>query len=318
LKASIDKFLRSALRECLAVKAGETVLVVTDDESAGLGEAFYRCARRCAGESLLAVMAPRSHNGQEPPPAIAAMMRGADIVLLVTARSLSHTEARRRASRAGARIASLPGATADMLRRTLAVDHRRLETLCGRVIPRLSGARSVRVTTALGTDLAFSLRGRTARPDHGIIHQGGGFTNLPAGEVYVAPLEGTAAGRLVIDGSVAGIGAVRRPLAVAIAEGRAVGVGKGTAARRLWQAMSRHGRPGCTVAEFGIGLNPRARVTGVVLEDEKALGTIHIAFGDNSGFGGRINVASHLDAVITSPTVTVDGRMLIDRGRLLV
>ncbi|MCU0606045.1 MAG: aminopeptidase [Candidatus Edwardsbacteria bacterium] len=311
----IQRSLAVAFTDCLGVKPRETVLVVTDEGRLALGMAIRKASLRYARESLLAVMPVRANNGQEPPPAVAAMMRGADAILLATTRSLSHTQARERATAAGARIASMPGATAAMLRRTLAVDHRGLQRLCDRIIPRLSGARTVRITTARGTDLTFSLRGRTARPDHGIIRGPGGFTNLPAGEVYVAPLEGTASGRLVIDGSVLQA-RVRRPIAVAVAGGVAVGVGPGREASRLWRELARHGRAGLNVAEFGIGINPAARITGNVLEDEKVLGTVHIAFGDNSHFGGLVRVPSHQDGIVKAPTVTIDGRTLIDEGKL--
>lgn len=315
---NLDRSLAIAFRDCLAVKPHETVLVVTDDAKVELGVKFYQAARQYAKEALLAVMPVRANNGQEPPRVIDDMMPGADVIFFVTTRSLSHTQARKRASAAGSRIASMPGVTEDMMRRTISVDHLVIRALCARIIPRVSGAREVRITTRLGTDLVFSLKGRVAYPDHGIIHGKGGFTNLPAGEVYAAPLEETANGRLVIDGSVAGLGLVRKPITLAIARGYVVGVGPGREAARLWSSLSRHGRPGLNVAEFGIGVNPRARVTGNVLEDEKALGTIHIAFGDNSNFGGRVRVPSHQDAVIKRPTVVIDGRTAIRDGKLMV
>lgn len=313
----IQRSLAVAFRDCLGVRPHETVLVVTDDEQAVLGATFHQAAGRYAKAALLAVMPVRDNNGQEPPPAVAAMMLHADAIFLVTTKSLSHTQARQRATARGARIASLPGATAGMIRRAMAVDHQQLKALCARIIPILSNARAVRIATAAGTDLVFSLKGRKAHPDHGIIRERGGFTNLPAGEVYVAPLEGTANGRVVIDGSVLQ-SRVRRPIALAVAGGVAVGAGPGREASRLWRELARHGRAGLNVAEFGIGINPAARITGNVLEDEKVLGTVHIAFGDNSHFGGRVRVPSHQDGIVKAPTVTIDGRVLIDRGRLLV
>jgi leucyl aminopeptidase (aminopeptidase T) len=55
-----------------------------------------------------------------------------------------------------------------------------------------------------------------------------------------------------------------------------------------------------------------------VLEDEKAIGTVHIAFGDNKSMGGTIRVASHLDGVIMEPTVSVDGETIMEKGKLLI
>ncbi len=313
----LDKSLRIAFRDCLAVKPHETVLVVTDDQRVELGTKFYLAAKQYAREALLAVMPVRENHGAEPPAAIAAAMQHCDVAFLVTTKSLSHTQARKRASQQGARMASMPGITEQMILRALGADHRKMKALCQKLIARVSNAREVRITTAAGTDLTFSLRGRTAHPDHGIIHDKGGFTNLPAGEVYIAPLEGTANGVLVVDGSIADFWPMRQPITIAIAKGYAVGAGQGGEAAKLWKILSRHGRAGLNVAEFGIGINPRARITGNILEDEKVLGTIHIAFGDNSNFGGRVRVPSHQDGIIRCPTVVIDGTALIRDGKLL-
>lgn len=317
MTTKLDKALAIAVGDCLAVKKNETVLVVTDDAKKDLGEALYLTSKRFARESLLMLMPQRSNHGQEPPPAVARAMLEADAVFLVTRMSLSHTEARRKANAKGARIASMPGITEDMILRTLNADYGRIKKLGEKLSGIVSGAPNIRITTRLGTDLAFSGRGRVAHPDTGIIPFKGGFTNLPAGEVYLAPVEGTANGKLVIDGAIAGMWPLKRPIEVAVSGGYAVGVGPGAEARRLWEILKPHGRQAFNVAEFGIGTNYKARLTGRVLEDEKVLGTIHIAFGDNSTMGGRVKVPSHQDGIVTRPTVWIGGRKLMEDGRLL-
>jgi leucyl aminopeptidase (aminopeptidase T) len=315
---NLERSIKIALTDCLGVKPQETVLIVTNDqliETAGL---FYKYAQALAREVLLACMPPRQNNGQEPPPAVAKMMLEADVMFLITSKSLSHTQARRRASARGARIASMPGVTREMIVRTLCADHRAIKKTGEKLAGIVSRAQEVRITTKAGTDLNFSIKGRQAHPDHGIIPFKGGFTNLPAGEVYVAPVEGSANGLLTIDGSIADIWPIKKPIEVAVFRGFAVGAGRGPQARKLWQMISAHGKNGLNVAEFGIGINPQAKITGNVLEDEKVLGTIHIAFGDNSGFGGKVKVPSHQDGIVKDPDVWLDGKQLMKNGRLLI
>ncbi len=314
----LDKALAIAVRDCLAVKPTETVLVVTDDVKKDIGEALYLVSKRFARESVLILMPQRANHGQEPPSAVARAMLKADAVFLVTQMSLSHTQARRAANAGGARIASMPGITEDMIRRTLSADYGRIKRLGEKISKIVSGAPRIRITTRLGTDLAFSGKGRKAHPDTGVIPFRGGFTNLPAGEVYLAPVEGTANGKLVIDGAIAGMWPLKKPIEVAVSKGYAVGVGPGAEAQRLWGLLAPHGRQAFNVAEFGIGTNYKAKLTGRVLEDEKVLGTIHIAFGDNSTMGGRIRVPSHQDGIVTRPTVWIGDRKLMEDGRLLL
>jgi leucyl aminopeptidase (aminopeptidase T) len=314
----IDKAVKVALEQCLAVKKSETALVVTDDANLKVGEVLYRTARPLCRDVVLMIMPERENNGQEPPDEVAASMLKSDAVFLATTKSLSHTRARKNASKAGARIASMPGITLDMMSRTIDVDYKKMEKVGERICRFLENTNEVLIKTERGTSLCFSIKGRRAEPDIGIIPNPGGFTNLPAGEVYLAPVEGTAYGRLVVDGSIGDTGILKKPIEIALSHGFAVGIKGGREARNLWEMLSKHGKNAFNVAEFGIGINSKATITGNILEDEKALTTIHIAFGDNSGFGGKISVPSHQDGIVRDPSVWVDGKLLLEKGRLKI
>ncbi|MGI9861114.1 aminopeptidase [Moorella naiadis] len=302
---------RLALAECLAVKAGEQVLIVTDTDLQPLGEAFFQAARELGAEVVYITILPRANHGQEPPAMVAAAMLKSQVVVLVTAKSLSHTRARRAANDAGARIASLPGATADMLVRTLAVDYQAMAVDCERYAAILTRGQEVHLTTPAGTDLTFSIAGRQGQPDTGLYRQPGDFGNLPAGEAYIAPVECTARGTLVIDGALAGFGSLKEPLRLQVEHGRVVAVAGGETATALKEMLDRYGEASRNIAELGIGLNPLAKLTGNVLEDEKVKGTVHIALGDNSTFGGQVEAPSHLDGILLRPSLSVDGQQVL-------
>ena len=314
----VDKAIKVTFDQCLAVKKNETVLVIADDTNREVAEIFYRAARPLCRDAVLMVMPERENNGQEPPKEVAAAMVKCDVAFLITTKSLSHTQARKKASQAGARIASMPGITLDMMARTIDVDYKKMKQVGKRLCDILNNASEVLIKTERGTSLVFSIKGRRAEPDTGIINNAGGFTNLPAGEVYLAPVEGTAQGRLVVDGSIGDTGILKKPMVIAISRGYAVGMQGGREAKNLWAMLSIHGKNAFSVAEFGIGINPRATITGNILEDEKALTTIHIAFGDNSGFGGRVSVPSHQDGIVCDPNVWVDGKQLMANGKLKI
>lgn len=312
-----DRPARIVLQECLGLTPGQQLLIVTDDPTAGVGELLRQEGIRLGAETLLIRMTERKNSGVEPPPPVAAAMAVAQVVVLATAKSLSHTQARHRACQAGARVASMPGITEDMLERTLGGTYedvaRRSRWLAGR----LSGDQ-VRIMTPVGTDLTFSIAGRQAQGDDGDLTMPGAFGNLPAGEAYIAPVEGSARGTLVVDGSMSGLGRITEPLVIRVENGLALEVQGGPQAGELNRLLSRYGQPARNIAELGIGTNPYARLTGAILEDEKMLGTIHIALGDNSTFGGTVQADSHLDAILLSPTVYLDGVLLVDDGRLIL
>lgn len=308
---------RNALLQCMGVKDGESVLIVTDSLLKDLGEIFLKEAQDLNTEAMMIEMVPRVSNAEEPPASVSAAMKEADVVLLVTKRSLSHTQARKEANKAGARVASLPGLTADMMARTLGADYTDIGQLGLRIGELLTKGKSAHLTSPAGTDLYINLEGRDGHPDTGMYGEKGIFGNLPAGEAYIAPPEHTTRGMLVIDGSIAGIGKVTEPIHIKVEQGFATEITGGESAQRLIELLDKHGKEARNIAELGIGTNHEAKLTGIVLEDEKVLGTVHVALGDNSTIGGVIHVASHLDGIVLNPTLEIDGQVLLKEGKMV-
>ena len=307
-----------AVRDCMGAKKGESVLVVTDDRKEEIGRAIYEAARQLGCEPMMVVMPPRQRNGEEPPKAVAEAMKAADVVLCPTSKSLSHTDARHEACKAGARIATLPGITAECMARTLGADYGRIKERTEKLVKAFEGVKTVRIKAPAGTDITMSVEGRHFGPDTGVITAAGDFGNLPAGEAYVAPLEGTAEGVVAIDGAMSGYGVADEPIIMEVKGGYAVKITGPSDIDRLNRLIEPLGMPARNIAELGIGTNDKAVITGLVLEDEKVMGTIHIAIGDNSHFGGKVAVSSHLDGIVKSPTVWADGRLIMKDGELIV
>jgi aminopeptidase len=308
-----------AVKDCMAVKRGENVLVITDEPLRKIGYALWEAARDLGAEAVITEIIPRKSNGEEPPPPVAEFMKLMDVVLIPTSKSLSHTESRRNASKAGVRIATLPGINEDTMVRTLNADYELIADKSNKLAGIISRGSNVRVTSEKGTDINLVVEGRDGHADTGLNHNPGDFSNLPAGEAYVAPMEGKSSGVVVFDGSMAGVGKLNNEvIRVKVEEGYATEITGGKGAERLLSIMTPFGKLAFNLAELGIGTHDKALITGSVLEDEKAIGTIHIAFGDNKSMGGTVRVASHLDGVVMKPTVAVDGELIMEDGRLLI
>jgi leucyl aminopeptidase (aminopeptidase T) len=313
----LDTAVRAVVRDCLGVSAGESVFVLCNPVTAELGERMRAEAEAAGGDAVLATMAERATHGTEPPEPVAAAMAAADVVLAPTVQSISHTAARSTASEAGTRIATLPGVTEEMLARVMSADMEGLRRKGNAVAAILDRGSEARISCANGGDLRMGLEGRTAIPDAGELTRPGAFGNLPCGEGFIAPVEGTTEGTLVVDGSIASIGLVGEPVRLTVAEGHLTEA-TGEAGEKLMEHLDLHGADGTNVAELGIGTNEKAILTGEVLEDEKILGTAHVAFGASAAIGGTVQVPVHLDCVITRPTVEVDGEPIVRDGELLV
>lgn len=305
---------RLILRTSAALRERERVLIVADRDTEAIGNAFLAAARSLGADAVLITMAPRERDGEEPPELVAAAMESADLILLATYRSLTHTHARRQANRAGARVISMPGITEDMLRAGgLAADWSDVHELVRRTARRLRNARDIRLTSASGTDLTFSVEGREwIAEDTGICARKGAFTTLPAGELFVAPLESSAEGRLVAD--VYFDEPLLAPATALLKEGHATKI---LGAAKAVHTMNLGGHEGRALGRFGFGLNAKARASGPHEEAEKAMGCAALGFGDNTTFGGRVASSARVECVVSQVSVEVDGKPVIEKGHLV-
>jgi leucyl aminopeptidase (aminopeptidase T) len=315
LSMAIKKGARVAVENALRVKKGETALIVTDTGKEKIAEALFDAVSDVGGEPVIVKMLPRKRHGEEPPKAVANMMLDAQVIVGVTTFSFSHTQARINASRAGARIATMPGITEDMMSDgAMLADYVEIERTMRRLYRKLRGAKKIEVYSDEGTDLTMkTVRRDWITDDTGICHKRGAFTNLPAGELFIAPVEGSAEGKVVVDGAFHDV--LDDPATIHVKDGIATRI---TGAKSAVAEMNKGGRDGRLVCEFGMGLNPRARLIGNFLEDDKVLGTAHISFGDNSTFGGRIKCGVHVDAIMRKPRVLIDDRLVLEEGELKI
>jgi leucyl aminopeptidase (aminopeptidase T) len=307
----------NAAVECLGVGPTDSVLVVFNDEQRLIATSLAAAAKRRTRAVTVLEFATLSRHGEEPPAEVAEAMARADVVFAPTSRSLSQTQARIEATRRGVRIATLPTITAKIFARAVPVDYTELKRKGEWLAARLTAASTARITSAAGTEIVLELDGRTGRSDDGNLQQRGMFGNLPAGEAYIAPHENVGSGTIVFDGSLAGYGRLASPLRINVQHGRAADADT-DAGEWLLETLDAGGEHGRSLAELGIGTNPAATLTGNVLEDEKVIGTMHLAFGTSAGMGG-VNIAGvHIDGIVLRPTVELDGERVLDDGLLCV
>src|SRR3989344_4244562 len=310
---SLNKSASIILRDCMALKKNESCLIVTDKKLKSIGELLFRKSLKiCKKSKLILTEIPKSH-GSEPPEYVAEEMLNYDVILLPTTKSLSHTMARENASKTGARIASMPGITEDMMEHTLNVDFYEIRNLNNKLISKLKNKIKIKIATKKGTNIEFNLKGRKWKPDDGIYTKKSAFGNLPAGEIFIAPIEGKTNGKIVCDASVGGLGKVDKNIEIIVKNGFIENIKGGKIASQFNELLKT--KLYKSVAELGIGTNPKAKITGEVLEDEKVMGTCHIAFGNNKHFGGKIDVPFHVDFVIRNPTIYADNLLIINNGK---
>ena len=308
------------LTHCGDLKPGERLVIVSDNSTRDIGDVFAAEGRMTTDRVSHHVVGRAEVHGQEPPDSAATVMAAGDLVIALTSRSIAHTDARRRASLAGARFLSLPEYSWDLLADpSLSADFRARAPLVRKFADAFTAARQVRVTTRAGTDVTLDIAGRSGNFCPGFVDKPGSLGSPPDIEANVSPVESASNGRAIVDGSVAhpDVGLLRNPLELIIEDGHVVSIdGRDRIVAACVESLFRRvgSRKAYVLAECGVGLNEFASLTGTMLTDEGACGCVHFGFGSNATVGGRNEVPFHLDFVMRAATLEVDGGVLLRDG----
>lgn len=310
----------TALVKTLAgVKEGERVLILTDFLTENIAKTLSSVTYSLGAEPITMSMPPRKGHGDALPESVAAAMKEVDVVIAPTTYNIAHTQARHEAQEAGARILILPESHDDiLLSKGLNADFEAIKPDVERLSEILTKGENVRITTPNGTDLQLSLKGRSGRALTGFANT----EDISAAhciESSIAPLEDSAEGILVVDGSIPGVGLVETPVIVEFRQGRAVSITGGTEAEAFKQVLEeKNDEEGniYVIGEFGIGMNPECELENSMLSDEGVFGTIHIAIGTNAYIGGKVIANGHYDMVVKKAKVEVDGRIVLQGDQL--
>jgi leucyl aminopeptidase (aminopeptidase T) len=315
---------------CMNISAGENVLLITDQAMAEMRERLMaEILGAKPGQVWTYVLSDAQRPLVEYPQLLHRAAAEVDAAMVFYSHALpeeapGRLDLWRTCRENGTRVGYGVQIDDKILANELSADYQEIATITQRLKERLQGKDQVHVTTPLGTDLTLSIAGRDIKTDTGLIHQPCQFGNLPAGECFVAPLENSAEGVLVVDKSFPEL-VVDQPVRIVFEKGRAVVIEGGAEAQELLRRIEygeqlENGENCRVIAELGIGTNPKARLTGKLMTDEKVMGSIHVAIGDNASpsYGGANQAPIHIDGVVGQPTLVVDGESLIENGKYLV
>lgn len=328
---------KNVLKQCLRLKE-EHVLVVGDygypnkRVSVLMAAGYYYAAKKLGLNVDLVMQQPKikgDYADEEVVERLLDMQKESAIVLCLSNklgkmgkigksfRRFSYTQGHRFISAPG--LGSINSDKYIDIVESIGIDYKKLQEEQVKIKNDLDWGKEVEVKTKLGTDLSFSIRGRRAISNDGNYTEPGKGGNIPVGEVYIAPVESSASGKLVIDGTIKhrwGATIVKDPITLLIEKGRINEIRGGFEAKLLqrtfdWaETNSKNLRNVKMLGEFGIGTNPKARLIGATIVDEKVKNTAHIAFGSNYWFGGDTYSIIHLDQIFKDPVVKVDGKKI--------
>ncbi len=290
------------------IKQGENVCIICDTNTFSIGKVLAEACYAAGAETVLPLMTPREMHGNEPPPVVAAAMVAADVILAPTTYAITHTKARLKASKRGARTVILRGIEEDsMIHGAIVADYNEINEISKKLAGKLSCGKEIRLLAEAGTNATLFIENRKALCLGGIATEPGTFTSLPSGEAAIAPLERETQGKFVIDFSMDGIGLLSQPLELEVQNGKVTSIKGGSEAREL-RRLTKLDRNASYISD------PNSRMKGNMAEDKVLRGCVHIAVGGNHTIGGKLESKIHLDGVILNPSVEMDGSLIVNKA----
>lgn len=322
--SSIVEMMRGTIKvvqQCAGVKPGEKVVISTDTNKFRIAEALAGAVHAVGGIPVITVITPTGAHGRQLPSPVVAACREADVFFLPATYSQTHTDARIQAIQAGARGCTMCEITEDCFcGSTVQADFEELDKIGRALGAVLAKTHTMRVTTDKGTDISAVVAGRPVQYETGLFRNPREFAAFPNSEINIAPIEGTAKGKVVVDVRVMNIGVVKNePVTCWVENGEIVEIEGGPMARDFKEMMAGYGdRTAYNIAEFGLGLNKLSRLYATNLEDLGRLGNFHIGLGSNYAIGGKIKAPCHVDISFRHARVEFDGKLVYDDENILI
>ncbi|KPU63044.1 leucyl aminopeptidase [Thermococcus sp. EP1] len=342
---------RKVMEDVLAVESGEEILIITNPgEVFDISLSLFNAAKEFKAKPTIIIQEPKGSLDYAERAVIEAIKSGPDIVLSISEKKLGkdayglnigyigrdnkkYTHIFEKLLRGDKRIRSFwsPGITKEIYLRSVLIDYIKLREEANILAEILAKGKEVHITTEKGTDLWINIKGRRPLKDDGDFRKPGRGGNLPAGEVFISPAIGKSDGVIVFDGTL-GLGGEsiipKEPVKVYVENGFIVRIEGKDEAKKLEEAIrnaekmalemekEEYAKNSWHLGELGIGLNPRAQMSGKLLEDEKIRKTIHIAIGAN--YDNDAPALNHYDCLVWNPTVEVDGEKIMDKGNFTI
>lgn len=313
--SNVDKMLNSAyhaMKELFKISSNDKVLILTDIHCKTIANAFYEVCSKIGCEVETYEIKEQSRPLKEPPKELIKLLSGRSIVLNIINAYSEEISFRIKwifkvEENKLIKMGHMPGITEAMMLGSVNVNYVEMQNSAESILKFLKDAKQIHITTDEGTDLFLGVKGRPFVSDVGVIKPGE-MSNLPCGEIYCAPLETEVNGVVVFNASVGDIGILETPLKVYLENGRVMEFDSDdkNLVNKITE-LQKVDEDSMVIGELGIGINPKACITGNMLEDEKALGTAHLAFGNNADFpgGGNNNSKIHRDYLFYRPTIEV-------------
>lgn len=311
------KHIRFFLKNSLQLKPEETLVIATDDMLSDLGTQFWEIARRTNKELLHIIFNHKSNQGNYLPESIISALTQCNAAVILTRKALAQS-CFDRARQNGSRLIVMQNTTPRLVERSVMTNYQTISNLSRKLADLFSIGRKLQLTTPSGTQAVITIQRVKGISETGVAQHPGEFSFLPAGEACVMLNGNYLHGKLIIDRIVGNRKKLQQPVILNCNKGQITQIKGKTEAQLLRKELRKFGAKGRKVYEFGIGTNNKVMFGNSPQEDEKVLGNVHISIGQSHTTKTQGKLIEATKAILLKPTITIDSKVIIDKGKILV
>ena len=308
---------------CGNLKRSEKTLVLFDRSTKSLSRFFYKSIKTKTKNIKMIDVGNLKFHGEEVNNDIKKEMCKSKLIFCLTKYSLAHSTARIQASKKGARFLSLPNYSLKFIKnKAIRVNYKKIASRTQKLSKILTKGKKINIISKTGTNLNLFIQNRKANFCPGYVKKKGDLGSPPDIEVNISPREKMSKGIAYINGSITHpkIKLLKKPIKLTITNGFITKIeGKNKKINILLNKIfGKKKSKKRVLAECGIGLNPDAKLSGHMLTDEGSKGCIHLGFGANHTVGGKNKIDFHIDLVMKKTSLYIDGKLIINEGKLFI
>ena len=313
----LQKAIRTIVTTCLNVRANESFLIISEESVSDVGEAVWKCAKRVTKHPVLLKYTNSVGLRHGLPSTVESSLQHADCVIILTPKLISEASVRQ-ALENGTRIALLNKTDCKIIERSIDIDYKKMASVSRRLADVFSIGRTIHMTSTAGTDVTLNISGSKGIAETGLAKRSGELSRLPAGEARIVPNRRNIQGQIAIDRVAGQRKPLARPVILRIQKGHITQIQGGKEAEQLRRDVRKFGKNGRTVSELGIGTNRALSFGNSSQEDAKVLGAAHITIGQDQITRVQGKVNQPIKAIILNPSMTLDGKQIIDCGNIVI
>jgi len=320
----IKKNIHHIIKNCGNLKSKEKCLILYDKTTIKIADSFFKECKKFSMfiKKIKVKYAP--YHGQSLSKSHEKLMCKSDLILCLTKYSIFQGESRLKASKSGARFLSLAFYNNFTLTNpAVSVDYKPLKKLTDKFANIFTKGNYVKIETDNGNSILYAkILKRVGNSCPGVVKYKGDCGSPPDVEANVSPVENFTYGEATVTGSVAdeNIGVLKDKIKFVLKKGgiREIQTKNLKLLKSLNKIFKNQKSKKRILGEIGVGLNPKAKISGNMLIDEGSFGVVHLGFGANSSSGGKNRVNFHLDFMMPKSSLFVDNKKIIDKGRIVI